>query len=150
PRHRRVDRARSIPPSRRPRRMPRWTGWASRDTRRVARQSTRVGRATPTGFRRPCTARGTRRRHTVLSFRSGHSGPTVRPVAAPSGPAARGTCARPRRSSRELELLAVSGGFRAVAAGGHVAPAPAAVFRIVEENVLAARVGAATHTLDLA
>ena len=49
-----------------------------------------------------------------------------------------------------LELLPVARGFRAIAARRHVAPAAAAVLRVVEEDALAARIGAAAHAIQLA
>ena len=44
----------------------------------------------------------------------------------------------------------MTGGLRAIAAGGHVAPAAPSILRIVEEHALAARVRATAHAIQLA
>jgi hypothetical protein len=49
-----------------------------------------------------------------------------------------------------LELLPMAGRFGAIAAGGHVAPATAAVFGVIEEDALTARIGASSDARKLA
>src|SRR5690349_15336242 len=49
-----------------------------------------------------------------------------------------------------LQLLAVARSFRAIAACCHIAPAAAAILRVVEEHALAARIGTTTDARQLA
>src|SRR6476659_9049216 len=49
-----------------------------------------------------------------------------------------------------FQLLPMARGFGAIATGGHVAPTTASVLGVVEEHTLTARIGAATHTRQLA
>src|SRR5258705_866854 len=64
--------------------------------------------------------------------------------------AARGTCERPRRpGSMRLQLLPMPRRFSAVAAGGHGAPAPASVLRVVEEHALASLIRTAADARQL-
>src|SRR6185503_16449664 len=49
-----------------------------------------------------------------------------------------------------LELLPMARGLGAITARGHVAPAAAAVLRVVVEDTLAARIGAAANARQLA
>src|SRR3982751_1494935 len=93
-------------------------------------------------------------RAVVGMWRSGHERSDGRPECAHGGSVLNlKTPARSQRLSSVScfsELLAMASGFRAIAAGGHVAPPPPPILRAVIENVSAASVGAPADALQLA
>src|SRR3954467_11427904 len=90
----------------------------------------------------------------VGMWRSGHERSDGRPECGHGGSVLNlKTPARSQRLSSVScfsELLAMASGFRAIAAGGHVAPPPSAILRAVVEDVSAASVSAPAHALQLA